>query len=362
MVRLPAEWEPQSGVMLTWPHPETDWADQLDRVERLYGKLANLIGRFEPVLNVCRDPDHAERVRMLLEGAACQRFGIAPSNDTWARDYGPIGVRTHEDRPLLLDFRFNGWGGKFPADLDDRVSRVLGEGGVFGGTPLKSVDLILEGGAIDTDGRGTLLAVTRTLVDPQRNPGRSRESIERTLRDTLGIRHIMWLEHGAISGDDTDGHIDTLVRFCAPDTLCYARCGDPLDADFSELQAMELELQALRDPEGNPYRLVPLPTPSPVLDEEGRRLPAGYANFLVINDAVLVPTYDDPADGEALAALGRLFPDRTILPVDCRALIRQGGSLHCISMQLMAGVLAYPEDALQYAEDSEGQTTSPRAS
>jgi agmatine/peptidylarginine deiminase len=346
MRRFPAEWEPQSGVMLTWPHAETDWADQLDRVELLYADLAALIGRFEPVLSICRDPAHAETVRGRIAAAGAdpdnQRLGIAPSNDTWARDHGPIGVRTNAGEPLLLDFRFNGWGGKFQADRDDRITRTLSEDGRFGETPLEPVDLVLEGGAIETDGRGTLLAVTRTLVDPRRNPGLTRDAIERILAERLGIRRFLWLEHGAISGDDTDGHIDTLVRFCAPDTLCYARCTDPSDADVADLQAMEQELRALRDPQGNPYRLVPLPTPVPVLDSDGERLPAGYANFLVINGAVLVPTYDNPADAEALDTLGLLFPDRVILPVDCRPLIRQGGSLHCISMQLMEGVLGRP--------------------
>lgn len=343
MRRLPAEWESQSGVMLTWPHAETDWADQLHRIERVYAQLAALIGRLEPVLNVCRGPAHAERVRALIKGAganpSAQRFGIAPSNDTWARDHGPIGVWGEHGRPLLLDFRFNGWGGKHPADRDDRISRTLSEGQAFGATPLEAIDLVLEGGAIETDGRGTLLAVTRTLVDPRRNPGWSTEAIERALAKHLGIRHYLWLEHGALSGDDTDGHIDTLVRFCRPETLCYVRCQDPMDADFTELRAMEQELQAFRDPQGHPYRLIPLPTPSPALDENGARLPASYANFLVINGAVLVPTYDDRADDAALATLGGLFPDRAILPVDCRRLIRQGGSLHCMSMQLMQDAL-----------------------
>jgi agmatine/peptidylarginine deiminase len=330
--------------MLTWPHEDTDWVDQLDRVERLYADLAALIGRYEPVLNVCRDAEHAAAVRARLAAAGAdpdsQRFGIAPSNDTWARDHGPIGVRAETGEPLLLDFRFNGWGGKFTADRDDRITGALSQGGLFGETPLEPIDLVLEGGAIESDGRGTLLAVTRTLVDPRRNRGLTRDAIERILAERLGARRFLWLEHGAISGDDTDGHIDTLVRFCAPDTLCYARCTDANDADFAELHAMELELRSFRDPQGNPYRLVPLPTPEPVLDREGERLPAGYANFLLINGAVLVPTYDNRADAEALETLGRLFPDRAVLPIDCRPLIRQGGSLHCISMQLMEGVLA----------------------
>ncbi|MBK1646526.1 agmatine deiminase [Thiocapsa imhoffii] len=341
--RLPAEWEPQSGVMLTWPHEETDWADQLERVERLYAELAATIARFEPVLNVCHDDRHRERVQTRLATIGADphrlRVALAPSNDTWARDHGPIGVQTATGGPLLLDFRFNGWGGKFTADRDDRINRTLSDQGVFGDTPLAALDLVLEGGAIETDGHGTLLAVTRTLVDPRRNPGLTRAAIAEILRARLGIAHLLWLEHGAISGDDTDGHIDTLVRFCAPDTLCYTRCTDPADADYCELQAMEQELIAFRDPQGRPYRLVALPSPAPLYDDHGARLPAGYANFLIINGAVLVPTYADPADAEACDILQGLFPRRAIVPIDCRPLIRQGGSLHCITMQLMAGVL-----------------------
>jgi agmatine/peptidylarginine deiminase len=324
--------------MLTWPHADTDWADHLDRVEALYAELAALIGRFERVVIVCRDRDHAERARGLTTRAGTDParldLGIAPSNDTWARDYGPISLLTDQGRILLLDFRFNGWGGKFSADLDDRITGRLAAGGLFGDARLETSDLVLEGGAIETDGQGTLLAVTRTLVDPLRNPCRSRADIEHELTARLGIRHFLWLEHGGISGDDTDGHIDTLARFCDPRTICYARCDNPLDADFAELAAMEAELEALRDPAGHPYRLIPLPCPASILNEDGARLPAGYANFLIVNDAVLLPVYDDPADEQARAILGDLFPSRDILTLDCRPLIRQGGSLHCISMQL----------------------------
>ncbi|MBO8087578.1 MULTISPECIES: agmatine/peptidylarginine deiminase [unclassified Marichromatium] len=342
MRRLPAEWEPQSGVMLTWPHDETDWVDQLTAVETLYAELAARISAFEPVLIVCRDPDHATAVRARCEQAGAEterlRLATAPSNDTWARDHGPITVITGRGRPLLLDFRFNGWGGKYPAGLDNRITRAVADQGTFGDCELEKCELVVEGGALETDGRGTLLAVSRTLLDPHRNPDHQRADIEQALAIRLGIRHFLWLEHGAISGDDTDGHIDTLVRFCAPDTLCYARSNDPEDIDYPELSAMERELQALRDPEGRPYRLVPLPSPRPVYDEDDERLPAGYANFLVINGAVLVPVYDDPADAEALAVLGECFPDREVIPIDARPLIRQGGSLHCITMQLPEGV------------------------
>lgn len=343
MRRLPAEWEPQSGILLTWPHEATDWAERLDEVEPLYAELAALISRFEPVLIVCHNAEQAEtvRARALDAGTAPERLrlALAPSNDTWARDHGPIGVLDGGDHPLLIDFRFNGWGGKYPAGLDDHISRTLADQATFGRCELERSTLVLEGGAIESDGQGSLLMVRRTLIDPHRNPEWSPAEIEQELAMRLGARHLLWLEHGAISGDDTDGHIDTLARFCAPDCICYSRCEDPADADFAELNAMEAELRALRDPQGRPYRLVALPTPSPQHDEQGQRLPAGYANFLILNGAVIVPTYADPADERALAILAECFPGRDILGLDCRPLIHQGGSLHCISMQLTQGVL-----------------------
>lgn len=345
MRRLPAEWEPQRAILLTWPHADTDWAHQLDAVESLYAELVTHITRFESALVVCCDGDHAKRVRELARQAGADvarlHLAIAPSNDTWARDHGPICLVTADGAPLLLDFRFNGWGGKFQADLDTAITSHLAAAGVFGDCPVEACELVLEGGAIETDGRGTLLAVTRTLVDPLRNPGWSRADIERELRHRLGIHHFLWLEHGAISGDDTDGHIDTLARFCDPHTICYARCDDPTDADYAELQAMEAELQALRDADGQPYRLVPLPSPAPIFDADGDRLPAGYANFLILNDAVLLPVYADPADAQAQSILSGCFPDRAIVPLDCRPLISQGGSLHCVTMQLPFGLMLH---------------------
>lgn len=341
MPRLPAEWEPQSAVMLTWPHANTDWADQLGTVEALYAGLAARIARFERVLVVCRDDAHRTWVARLLGQAGVARdrlvLALAPSNDTWARDHGPVTVLS-EGGARLADFRFNGWGGKFEASLDDGITAALYRAGVFGGAGLTSSGLVLEGGAIETDGAGTLLAVDRTLRDEHRNPGLSRQQIEGEITRLLGIRRFLWLTNGALTGDDTDGHIDILARFCGPDTICYVRCPDPADPDHPALAAMEEELHGFRTDTGQPYRLVPLPHPAPVLDEHGRRLAAGYANFLIINGAVLLPVYGDPADAAAMDCLGGLFRDREILPVDCRPLIRQGGSLHCITMQIPAAV------------------------
>jgi agmatine/peptidylarginine deiminase len=342
---MPAEWEPQWGVMLTWPHEGTAWSGELETVYALWARLTATIARLEPVLAVCRDLAHRDlvRERALQAGTPPERLRLvlAPSDDSWARDHGPISV-LDSDGPVLLGFEFNGWGQKYPHAQDAAIARTLDAQGVFGPRPLEPGGMVLEGGAVETDGQGTLLAVERTLVDPLRNPGRSRAELELELGERLGIRRFLWLRNGQISGDDTDGHIDTLARFCDPRTICYVRGEDPQDPDYPGLKAMEEELRAFHDPWGEPYRLVPLPSPARILETQGPnrggRLPAGYANFLILDRAVLVPVYDDPADAEALAILGELFPGREILSLDCRPLIRRGGSLHCVTMQLPAGL------------------------
>ncbi len=340
---LPPEWAPQSGVMLTWPHEHSDWTPYLASVEPVFVEIARAIADHEIVVVVCLDAAHRTHVerQLLKAGVASARlaFAIAPSNDSWARDHGPIGVICR-NRPLLLDFGFNGWGGKYPAELDNAISRHLARQGTFRDTPLEPVELVLEGGSIEVDGSGSLLTTARCLLAPTRNPKITREQLERQLGDWLGITRVLWLNHGYLAGDDTDSHIDTLARFCEIDTIAYVACDDPADEHYAELAAMEQELRTLRTRTGDPYRLVALPWPRARYDEHGERMPATYANFLIINDAVLVPTYDDPADGLALERLGMCFPDRTIVSVPCLPLIRQHGSLHCVTMQLPAGVIA----------------------
>jgi agmatine deiminase len=342
---LPAEWAPQSGVMLTWPHERGDWAPMLADVEPVFVEIASEIGLRETVLVSCLDTAHRDRVAGLLAGAgvdpARRLLYVTPSNDTWARDHGPITV-LRDGRPLLLDFVFNGWGGKFAADLDNQITPCLHAAGAFGATARETVDLVLEGGGIESDGAGTLLTTARCLLSPTRNPQLSRSDLEARLRALFGCRRILWLQHGGLEGDDTDGHIDTLARFCDERTIVYVHCDDPLDPQYDELAAMAAELAALRTAAGEPYRLVPLPMPDAVHDAEGQRLPATYANFLIINGAVLAPTYNDDADGEALAQLARCFPDREVVGIPCRPLIHQYGSLHCVTMQLPAGVLSAP--------------------
>lgn len=327
--------------MLTWPHEATAWAPQLAAVERVYLELAQAISRHEEVLIVCRDAIHRETIDDKLRacGVGHARYALAPSNDTWARDHGPIGV-TDGAQPLLLDFSFNGWGGKHPYALDNAINRHLAEAACFA-TDVTPIDFILEGGAIDSDGEGGLLTTRHCLLTSTRNAGLDEAEIEARLCAWLGISRILWLSHGELAGDDTDGHVDTLARFCDAGTIAYASCDDPADEHYAGLTTMAKELRALKQRNGKPYRLLPLPLPRAHFDETGQRLPATYANFLIINGAVLVPTYADPiADAHALSTLAEAFPGREIVGIDCVPLIQQYGSLHCVTMQLPAGTLS----------------------
>lgn len=307
-----AEWEPQSMVQLTWPHEGTDWAPILDEITAVYEEMASEIRKREPLLIV----------------------DTMPHNDTWARDHGFITVEeTSFDQKskaqVLLDFCFNGWGEKFEATLDNQINKHLYEQGLVNGTYEDHLDFVLEGGSIESDGKGTVFTTECCLMAPHRNQPLTKEEIEERLKEWLGAERIVWLQHGSLIGDDTDGHIDTLVRICPNDTLLYTGGDD----DHPDLVEMERELQKLRTLDGKPYRLLKLPLPRPIYDD-GDRLPATYANYLVINGAVLVPTYNQPdLDAEALRIIGEAFPDREMVGIDCRAVIKQHGSLHCCTMQ-----------------------------
>lgn len=342
---MPAEWAPQSAVMLTWPHPGTDWASVLDQVEPVFMAIAKAVLRYQHLLISCEHVFRLQELEQTLNQHAKDNSlpgravcVPAPANDTWARDHGPLAVQT-DNGLKLLDFRFNAWGGKFPWEKDDALSRHLSAAGAFGVTPLDSVDFVLEGGSIESDGQGTVLTTSECLMTPTRNPSFDRGAIERQLEESLGAERVLWLNHGFLAGDDTDSHIDTLARFCAPDQICYVACDDPDDEHYGALSAMAEELREFRQSNGEPYQLTALPLPDPIHDDEGQRLPATYANFLIINGAVLVPTYGVAQDQQALETLTQLFPDRDIVPVDCRALVLQYGSLHCVTMQIPEGVV-----------------------
>jgi agmatine/peptidylarginine deiminase len=338
--RFPAEWEAQSAVLIAWPHAGTDWSDRLASVEDTYIALVAAITRFESVVVCVADDDVQAYARARLASARIDmqrvRFVEAAYDDTWLRDSGPITL-VGADGFRLLDFRFTGWGGKFEASLDDQLVQRLDEAEIFAKSILQPIDFELEGGAIETDGAGTLLTTWRCLHE--RHPGIDRQTLAARLAGWLRQDRVLWLDHGYLEGDDTDAHIDTLARFAGPDAIAFQDCDDSQDPHYRELQAMAAELAALRTVDGRPYRLFPLPWPRPVIDEN-RRLAASYANFLIINGAVLMPAYGDPADARAQAVLAEAFPDREIVPVPCRSLIWQNGSLHCITMQLPQGLLA----------------------
>lgn len=340
-LRLLPEWAPQCGVLLTWPAAHTDWLDILADAENSYVEIASAIALRQTCVILCTDSAHRdhilERLRMRSAREENLRFACVAYDDTWVRDYGPITLG-NGSQLMLQDFGFNGWGKKFSAERDNVVSQALANAGLFR-PPLTPINLFLEGGSIETDGRGTLLTTTACQLSRFRNPQLDRAGSERELMRTLGVERVLWLEHGHLAGDDTDSHIDTLARFCDPHTICYVACDDKSDEHYDDLAAMEAELHALRDADGKAYRLVPLPWPEGKYAEDGHRLPASYANFLIINGAVLVPTYRDSADARVLATLAPLFPGRQIVGIDCLPLIQQHGSLHCVTMQLPAGVL-----------------------
>jgi agmatine deiminase len=338
--RLPAEWEPQDGILLAWPHKESDWRSCLDEVEPVFVEITREISRFERVVILA--PDRKALKKKLCDGGVdWEKVDIfeIPTNDTWIRDFGPITVIDKEE-PLLLDFGFNGWGLKYPAYRDNAASRKLHSTGIFGNTALETIGLILEGGSIESDGRGTLLTTGECLLGSNRNPHLSKNELESKFTRFLGMDHFLWLNTGFLEGDDTDSHIDTLARLCPEDTMLYVSCDDCNDQHYESLQTMAEELKAFRTRGGHPYRLLPLPWPEPQHDENGDRLPATYANFLIINGAVLVPTYNDKNDESAINAVQDAFPDRLITGINCLPLIRQHGSLHCVTMQIPEGVLS----------------------
>ena len=333
------EWDNQDGILIAWPHAGTDWAYMLDEVTACYVEMARAILEDDERLVIVA-PDADDVKASLGQDVDWQRISIIelPTNDTWVRDYGPIAV-FKDGRTVLTDFTFNAWGMKFAADCDNLVTSRLQARGVFKAPLVNYRDLVLEGGSIETDGNGTVLTTTCCLTAPNRNDALSREQLEQELLDRLGCVKMLWLDHGSLSGDDTDGHIDTLARFAPAGVLLYCGCDNPEDEHYEPLMKMEEDLKQMTDAEGNPYHLIKLPLPDAMYDEISR-LPATYANFLVMNHQVLVPVYGQPEnDVKACELIGQAFPGRKIKGIDCRPLICQHGSLHCATMQLPEGSL-----------------------
>lgn len=386
---LPAEWEPQSMVQLTWPHEKTDWAEMLDDVCACFIAIAREVTKREHLLVVT---PHPVRVEEQLRKAGINMEHVTlhecPTNDTWARDHGFITVRSNGPRvtsdevvqdlnkeyrrqkcrsvdngsdydkqgdqmqtvhsaellhsctpelKVFLDFCFNGWGMKFASNHDNQINRSLYNAGLLKGKYVDCLDFVLEGGSIESDGAGTLLTTSHCLLAPNRNARYlTKEAFEEKFRQCFGTRQVLWLDHGYLAGDDTDSHVDTLARLCPNDTIAYVQCTDKADEHYTELHLMEEQLKSFRTLDGRPYQLVPLPMTDAIV-REGERLPATYANFLIMNDAVLYPTYNQPEkDALAKEQLQRIFPHREVVGIDCCALIRQHGSLHCVTMQYIS--------------------------
>ena len=336
-VRMPAEWEEQSGIVVIWPHGGTDWHPMLPEVNRVYLALVSAIAQSERVVII--SPAAHELSHRLGFCMAPLMANITlvelPTNDTWARDCLPLSVwdfgKEGQEVATLCDFCFNGWGGKFASELDNQLGTELHRKGLFRAVRRDQGDFVLEGGSIESDGHGTLLTTARCLLGTNRNPHLTQSEIEQRLRQELGVERILWLHHGALAGDDTDGHVDMLARFVRPDSIAYTSCNDPSYPYYNELKLMEQELRGFCTKGGRPYNLIPLPLP---LEGELRNLPCSYANFLIANETVLLPDYGADGFNEVKSTLQHLFPTRAIRPIPARTLIGQGGSVHCATMQI----------------------------
>ncbi len=315
--RYPAEFEEQSYIQIIFPHKQSDWIDYLEEARETFITIIEVIRRFEPCLIIC---DNVLHVKSFFINYTNLHFIQYQTDDTWARDCSTISV-IEDGKAKLLDFTFNGWGGKFDASRDNAMSSHI--------STCKSIDFVLEGGAIESNGEGTILTTSQCLKNPNRNPN---SNVDEILKKALHVKEIIYLNHGYLAGDDTDSHIDTLARFISKDTIMYLTCKDKNDEHYKALHVMKKELQK------TPYKLIALPMTEPIY-YQGERLPATYANFLMINGAVLVPTYNDIHDAEAMKIFKESFPDREIIAIDCSVLIRQHGSLHCVTMHYYKEVL-----------------------
>ncbi|WP_304467717.1 agmatine deiminase family protein [uncultured Muribaculum sp.] len=337
--RLPAEWEPHGAVMLSWPHKDTDWAPVLDEAIDCFVEIAKAIAREETLIVVAPDVEEPRRVLDCEKLPNRILYLTVPTNDTWARDFGPITVE-RDGNPVICDFKFNGWGLKFPADKDNLITRAMCNTGLLRGRYSNELSFVLEGGSIESDGQGTLMTTSQCLLSPNRNGAMSRDEIEEYLKSRFGLDRVLWLDYGALEGDDTDSHIDTLARLAPNDTILYVGTDDVTDSHYDELNKMKLQLQSFVTASGQPYNLIELPLPDAVYDEEGNRLPATYANFLIINHSILMPVYRQPQKDELAAQIIKIaFPDHQVVKIDCSVLIKQHGSLHCVTMQVPETIL-----------------------
>ncbi len=328
-IRLPAEWEKQDSVLMVFPHSKSDWRDDLKSAESVFLRIASSISALQKLILICDDVEYVKSLFCYHDRIS---FVKLETNDTWIRDFGPISIDVDGKRELL-DFTFNAWGGKFEASLDNEISNQLHQKYFFYPSKLRPIDMVLEGGSIESDGDGTLLTTTKCLLNPNRNPHLSKSEIEKRLKSYFGAERIFWLERGFLIGDDTDAHIDTLARFINRETIVYVSCDNESDEHYKELLEMKRELENFKTKENKPYRLIPLPLPDPIY-KNGKRLPATYANFLIINRAILLPIYEDKRDKDMIELFKKLFENREIIPIKSKRLIEEGGSIHCSTMNI----------------------------
>ncbi len=328
---LPAEWHKQRAILMAFPHENTDWKHYLTESLTPFIRIAQAIAYSQPVYILCKN---REDISSLFCSTRNMSFIEIPTNDTWVRDYGYISI-IENGEVKLLDFRFDGWGGKFEATLDNMVNRTLHKKGYLGTTLLETIDFVLEGGSIESDGEGTILTTTRCLCNPNRNGGLNKKEVEDRLKEYLGVKRVLWLDYGYLAGDDTDGHIDMIARFASKDTIFYIECLDKNDEHYFELKEMKEQLKEFRTFDNKPYNLVPLPMPTAKYNQKGNRLPATYANFLITNKALIYPTYSVKEDRITHEIFTKFFSEKEIIPVECGRLIIQGGSLHCSTMQIV---------------------------
>lgn len=342
---MPAEWEPHEATILTWPHDDQHWPGRFEHIPAIWARMVKELEAGEDVHVLIHDDATEENATAEMKKANVQGDRVhlhrIPNNSSWARDNGPIVVKSAAGERLFLDWIFNAWGGQWDAALDDQIPTRLAHDLQ---QPVCDVPMVLEGGSIDVNGKGTLMTTENCLLNPNRNPNLTKKQIEQQLKDQLGVTNILWLGEG-IQGDDTSGHVDDLARFVGPSTVVTIINDDPHDPDHQPLKENYERLQTMKDQDGNPLTVIPIHQPKPVrvqgqptklapVGPEGFRIPASYANFYIANSCVLLPVWGDPNDAVAADILQQYFPDRRIVPIDSRELTWGFGSFHCVTQQI----------------------------
>ena len=338
-LRLPAEWESYGAILLSWPHENSDWCYMLEEVTQCYIKIIEAITQETRVIIVAPNIEIPKYHLSHIDQSLLAFYEIQ-TNDTWARDFGVITTCDSDGNFILNDFQFNGWGLKFASDKDNLITQAMIKQNAINGIYNNRLGFTLEGGSIESDGKGIILTTSECLLSPNRNGDLSKGEIEQEFINTFGAKKILWLDYGFLEGDDTDSHIDTLARIAPNDTIVYVGTNDEEDIHYSALQSMKYQLRQLSTLENNSFNLIELPLPDPIYDENGHRLPATYANFLIMNKSVIMPIYDQPQkDLLATQIMQIAYPNHKIITINCNALIKQHGSLHCVTMQLPKEIL-----------------------